>query len=78
MNIALPESGLVAVRPAWLREQDAAIYAGVAPRTLSKLRSVGGGPIYAKLGRSIRYAVADLEAWLRAGRRTSTSDPGTA
>ena len=29
-----------------------------------------------KLGRSVRYAMADLEAFVLAARRTCTTDPG--
>lgn len=59
-----------------LTEDAAAAFVGVSPRTLQKWRVVGGGPLFLKLGRSVRYAVADLEAFLSQRRRRSTSDPG--
>lgn len=45
-------------------------------RTLEAWRLRGGGPIYIKVGRAVRYRRSDLEAWLDARRRNSTSDPG--
>ena len=59
-----------------LRTPGAADHCGVAPRTLEKLRVIGGGPPYFKRGRSVIYDTADLDEWLTARRRTSTSDPG--
>ena len=36
----------------------------------------GDGPPMIKIGRSVRYRVADLREWLDARRVTSTSDRG--
>jgi predicted DNA-binding transcriptional regulator AlpA len=53
----------------------AAEYVGVSVSYLNKLRSTGGGPVYAKIGsRRIVYRLADLDAWLAASRRRSTSE----
>lgn len=56
-----------------LRPQEAAEYLGLAPSTLEKLRTKGGGPRFAAMGRAISYAVADLHAWAaeRTVRNTS-------
>jgi hypothetical protein len=55
----------------------AAAYLGVSPRTLQDWRFRGVGPKYlAYSSRACRYRVADLDAWLAAQERTSTSDPG--
>ena len=35
----------------------------VAPRTLAKLRVVGGGPAFHKFGRSVVYGSSDLVTW---------------
>ncbi|MBX4898594.1 helix-turn-helix domain-containing protein [Rhizobium bangladeshense] len=56
-----------------LRTDDAAIYTGVSASTLNKLRLTGGGPDYLKLGKSVVYDPADLDAWLSSKRRRSTS-----
>lgn len=34
----------------------------------------GTGPVYMKLGGSVRYALPDLEAWLADQRRTAIYD----
>jgi hypothetical protein len=56
----------------------AAAYIRRAPQTLAKLRVVGGGPPFYKLGRSVFYKREDLDQWLDARRRRSTSDDGDA
>ena len=47
-------------------EHTAAPYVGLAVSTLQKKRTLGGGPKFIKLGRAVRYRVADLDAWLAA------------
>jgi hypothetical protein len=59
-----------------LPEASAATFIGVSPRTLQKWRVVGGGPLFIKIGRCVRYAVQDLEIFLAQHRRRSTSDQG--
>jgi predicted DNA-binding transcriptional regulator AlpA len=54
--------------------QAAANYLGLAVSTLNKLRCTGGGPVFLKLGRSVRYSPDDLEDWLAARRVNSTSE----
>jgi predicted DNA-binding transcriptional regulator AlpA len=54
----------------------AADYVGLSASTLNKLRVFGGGPVFLKLGRRVAYDVGDLDAWLAARRRRSTSDHG--
>ena len=58
-----------------LRTPEAARFVGLAPSTLSKLRCVGGGPKFTRLGRAIVYTVDDLEAWVAShGKCSSTAD----
>ena len=59
-----------------LDEKQAAALLNVSVKTLQGRRSRGDGPPFVKLGRSVRYAEADLEAFVLAAVRTSTSDPG--
>lgn len=47
---------------------------GLSPATLTTMRSRGGGPPYAVLGRVVRYRIADLDAWVDARTRSSTAD----
>jgi len=63
-------------RALFLTTADAAARLGLAPRTLERWRWAGRGPAFRKFGGCIRYALADLDAWADAGRRTSTSDAG--
>jgi excisionase family DNA binding protein len=58
--------------------EQAATYCGLSRRTFEGHRLTGRGPRFLKLGRSVRYALEDLEAWLAASRRRSTSDDGSA
>jgi hypothetical protein len=46
---------------------------GLAVATLAKLRCLGGGPAYLKLGRKVVYRRADLADWLRARRVANTT-----
>ena len=59
-----------------LRTAGAATYCRCSKSKLEKLRVSGDGPVFIKLGRSVVYDVADLDDWLAANRRTSTSDSG--
>jgi hypothetical protein len=55
----------------------AARYVGLSKSTMEKARLYGGGPPYLKLGRLVRYRVVDLDEWLNAHLRSTTSDqPG--
>ena len=44
------------------REAAASLRLGV--RTLARLRANGRGPKFINVGRSVRYPVAELEAWV--------------
>ncbi|HEV2899894.1 MAG TPA: DNA-binding protein [Pseudaminobacter sp.] len=56
-----------------LRTDGASLHTGLSVSTLEKLRLTGGGPRYIKLGRAVVYDPLDLDAWLDANRRKSTS-----
>ena len=56
-----------------LRTEGAASYVGLSISTMNKLRLTGGGPQYCKLSRTVVYHPEDLDAWLNANRRRSTS-----
>jgi hypothetical protein len=51
----------------------AAGFTGLAVATLAKLRCIGGGPEYLKLGRKVAYRRADLVKWLNARRVANTT-----
>ena len=64
--------------PELLNTQSAATRTGLARQTLAKLRSIGGGPPFVKLGSKVFYPVAELDAWIVSHPlRSSTSDHGT-
>lgn len=60
--------------PALLSEKDAARYLGLSPITLRQQRSDGARdrrvPVvpFVRMGRAIRYAVADLDAFIASHR----------
>jgi hypothetical protein len=57
-----------------VKTPQAAEYVGLSASTLEKLRLLGGGPIFIKLGKRVAYHVDDLDLWLAANRRGSTSE----
>jgi excisionase family DNA binding protein len=58
-----------------LDQKTAAKLLGVSVRTLERHRITGTGPRFARLGRLIRYRRSDLDDWVQASLRTSTSHP---
>jgi Helix-turn-helix domain len=59
-----------------LRTPAAAEYLGVSASTMAKQRMTGDGPPFAKLGKIVVYDTCDLDRYVEAHRRRSTSDPG--
>lgn len=58
-----------------MKTGEAAAYLGLSESLLNKLRLTGGGPTFVRLaGRSIRYRRADLDAWVAASAKASTSE----
>ena len=64
--------------PVLLDETKAARILGLSVKTLRRWRWAGKGPAFRKLGRAVRYASNDLEAFIASALRTSTSDGGAA
>ena len=62
--------------PALVNEAEAALMRSLSVKTLRRWRWAGKGPRFLKLGAAVRYDAADLTAFIEAGRRSSTSDPG--
>lgn len=50
--------------PHLLREVDAAIYLGLAPKTLARWRWAGKGPTFHKLGSAVRYSIEELDIFI--------------
>lgn len=57
----------------YLETAEAAAFCRLSKSYLDKLRCRGGGPLFLKLGRRVRYRPADLINWVDARLRTSTS-----
>jgi predicted DNA-binding transcriptional regulator AlpA len=62
--------------PRLLRETEAAPILGIEVATLRRWRWAGKGPAFRKIGAAVRYDPADLDAFVAAAKRNSTSDPG--
>lgn len=62
----------------WLSPREAAEYVGLSVDHLARLRVQGDGPRFAKTARgrsgAIRYPDTELDAWMTARMRTSTSE----
>ena len=54
--------------------QGASAHSGLSVSFLEKLRVVGGGPPFIKVGKAVRYKLADVDAWLATRMRNSTSE----
>ena len=59
-----------------LNEAQAANFLNLSIRTLQAWRVRGGGPVFCRLGRCVRYRQRDLEAFLGARVCASTSQEG--
>lgn len=55
-------------------EREAASMLSICPRSLWTLRTAGEIP-HVRVGRSVRYAVADLERWIEQQRHGSATSP---
>jgi hypothetical protein len=53
---------------------EAASYLNLSSASLAKMRCMGGGPVFIRLGRKIGYQRPDLDDWLAARRTINTSD----
>jgi predicted DNA-binding transcriptional regulator AlpA len=70
----MPEATLLLNNPDYLREPQVAEATGLAPSTLAKMRSRGGGPPFVKVGRVVRYPEDKLLEWV--ANRTQHSGVG--
>jgi hypothetical protein len=60
-----------------LTEVETAQLLGVSPRTLQNWRRTGRGPVHVRLGGLVRYAPADVEAFIAASRRGTAANSDT-
>ena len=59
-------------KPVFLSSKEAARFFTISHRTLEDWRYRGGGPVFRKLGRLIRYKLSDLIEFADAAARTNT------
>lgn len=71
MHIATIENPATMV----MNVRQAAHYLGLAVSTLNKWRCHGGGPVFIKMGRAVRYRQEDLDQFVMDARTKSTCDP---
>ena len=57
-----------------LSQREAATLLHLSERTLERFRVSGTGPKFVRLGRSIRYRLADIEAHIASRTVSSTSE----
>ena len=57
-----------------LTEAQVADYLSLSMRTLQAWRVRGSGPKFCRLGRAVRYRLADLAAWLDTNAAHSTTE----
>lgn len=49
---------------------------GIARKTLQNMRLKGGGPEFIKIGKNCRYRPSEIDNWLKANTRRTTSEGG--
>lgn len=54
----------------WMTAAEVAVTYPLSENALALHRHRGTGPRFSKRGRSVRYHVSDIEAWLREGMTT--------
>ena len=62
----------------YLRTKPAAKRCGSTESTFEKLRVTGGGPLFIKMGKTVVYAVEDLDVWMAERRFHSTAEADAA
>lgn len=56
-----------------LNTDQAASYLGLARATLEAWRTRGGGPVFIKLGKSVRYRLPDLDNFILSRMKKNTA-----
>lgn len=68
IRVIFIQSGQTVRVKRYLPPQEAADLLGMSVETLSLWRKQAKGPAYSKLGKSVRYSVSDLDAFMEARR----------
>jgi predicted DNA-binding transcriptional regulator AlpA len=67
--------GIVDLQTDLLSQGQAAALLGKSEAWLERSRWAGTGPLYTRIGRSVRYLKSDLIAYLESNRRSGTRTP---
>lgn len=59
------QARLASAENVWVNTKQAAKMLGMAGSKLEQFRAKGGGPTFTKIGKYVRYRVADLQAWMQ-------------
>src|SRR4051794_10868550 len=59
----------------WMETEEVAAYAKVPTDTVRAWRFRGVGPVGHRVGRHVRYHIADVDAWMRSGDTGRGGDP---
>jgi predicted DNA-binding transcriptional regulator AlpA len=78
MDAAIAQQRAELPAPRYLDTVQAAAYLGITRKQLESWRSLGCGPAYCKVGRLVRYSVADLDAWMAERRVLNTAQAAQA
>ncbi len=60
----------------YLNSKEVQMLFGLNPKTLAAWRSQGRGPSYTQNGAVVLYRRADVEAWLKSGKKRTADQPG--
>jgi hypothetical protein len=64
-------------QPKYLTPDAVAEATGIGPHTLRRLRCVGGGPPYRKVGRRCLYEYGEVLQWIEAHKVSTTAEHAT-
>lgn len=73
-ELVLDRAQLSGALPGFLEIDDVATLLRISRSLLAKWRMIGKGPRFTKVGRRILYETAEVSAWLKTQRRTTTMD----
>jgi predicted DNA-binding transcriptional regulator AlpA len=59
-----------------LKQTDLEKLLGLKPSTLEQMRLTGRGPRFCKIGRSVRYRIEDVTAWINERTYNNTTEAG--
>lgn len=65
MDDEIERASFAKQRSPFLSAEEAALYLGVSPRRLQRMRHTGVGPSFRRHSRSVLYHIDDLDSWSR-------------